>query len=253
MNYMTNIENKFGILGYGYVGRATHLSLLKNQQITIHDKLLGTDIKNLQDCEFIFVCIPTSTDQDIDIVIQEVKCLIEQNSSVRIILRSTVPLGSCHRIESELNIKIFYIPEFLRERFWEEDCQHRPLIVGHNNLDLPVWLKQEAIVECSTEEAELVKMFSNNFAVVRIAFGNLFYDLSQKVGADYDKVKSMYFKVAHDQTYMEVPGHDGTRGFGGKCLPKDLDFLIDTLEEKSLDSEWFKNIRNLNKKWQEKF
>jgi UDP-glucose 6-dehydrogenase len=52
---------------------------------------------------------------------------------------------------------------------------------------------------------------------------------------------------------MEVPGHDGTRGFGGKCLPKDLDFMIDTLDSYKLDSQWFSNIRELNKKWQKKF
>jgi UDP-glucose 6-dehydrogenase len=99
----------------------------------------------------------------------------------------------------------------------------------------------------------MVKMFSNNFAVARIAFANLFYDLAQQAGAEYDRVKDMYFQVAHDQTYMEVPGHDGTRGFGGKCLPKDLDFLIDSLDKENLNSDWFKNIRSLNKKWQEKF
>jgi UDP-glucose 6-dehydrogenase len=52
---------------------------------------------------------------------------------------------------------------------------------------------------------------------------------------------------------MEVPGHDGTRGFGGKCLPKDLDFIISSLDSCNIDNEWFKNIRELNKQWQKKF
>jgi UDPglucose 6-dehydrogenase len=96
-------------------------------------------------------------------------------------------------------------------------------------------------------------MFSNNFATMRIAFANVFYDLSQSVGADYNTVKDMFFKIQQDQTYMEVPGHDGTRGFGGKCLPKDLDFLIDTLDTHNIDQNWFKHIRELNKRWKEKF
>ena len=78
-------------------------------------------------------------------------------------------------------------------------------------------------------------MFSNNFAIMRIAFANVFYDLSESVGADYDNVLSMWQKVQQDQSYMEVPGHDGTRGFGGKCLPKDLDFLIETLDKQTLN------------------
>lgn len=243
----------FGILGYGYVGRGTHYGLLRKQVVAMHDILLNTTREVLKDCKCIFVCIPTGTPHDIEILKNEISELVNQNSKVQVVIRSTLPIGTCDQIEEELGIKIIYMPEFLRERFWEEDSQKRPLIVGHNSVDLPLWLRVEEIVECSTSEAELVKMFSNNFAVMRIAFGNLFYDMSQRVGADYSKVKDMYFKVAHNQTYMEVPGHDGTRGFGGKCLPKDLDFLIDSLDKEDIDSRWFKYIRELNKEWQKKF
>jgi UDPglucose 6-dehydrogenase len=250
---MDNTGNYFGILGYGYVGRGTHHGILKNQNISIHDKILGTSRSNLKESSVVFVCIPTSTSNDIDILIQEVRALVSQNSNVQIVIRSTLPVGTCNQIETQLGIKIIYIPEFLRERFWEEDCQRRPLIVGHSGIEIPDWLANDSTSCCTLAEAEMVKMFSNNFAVARIAFANLFYDLAQQAGAEYDRVKDMYFQVAHDQTYMEVPGHDGTRGFGGKCLPKDLDFLIDSLDKENLNSDWFKNIRSLNKKWQEKF
>jgi UDPglucose 6-dehydrogenase len=243
----------FGILGYGYVGRATHFGLLNNQSTTVHDPILNTSKLNLKNLKYIFICIPTSTYDDIEILIKEIQFLIEQTPEVQIIIRSTLPVGTCTKIENKLGIKVFYIPEFLRERYWEEDCLKRPLIVGHNDLTLPDWLLAEQIHQCSTNEAEMVKMFSNNIAVMKIAFANLFYDLSQQVGADYDQIKKMYFQIAHTQTYMEVPGHDGTRGFGGKCLPKDFDFIIDSLDSHNIDNDWFKNIRDLNKEWQKKF
>lgn len=247
------MTTKFGIMGYGYVGKATHLSLLKNQKCTVHDIMFDTALNDLMNCEFIFICIPTSTQTDIDNLIIEAKKLNDLNPNCQIIIRSTLPLGACKKLESSIGKKIIYIPEFLRERFWQEDSLKRPLIVGHNGVDIPDWLSAEEIFECTTDEAELTKMFSNTFAVMRIAFANVFYDLSQKVEADYAHIKNMYFKVAHDQTYMEVPGHDGTRGFGGKCLPKDLDFFIQTLDEHQIDQDWFKNIRDLNKRWQAKF
>ena len=250
---LTIKKSKFGILGYGYVGRATHVGLLKNQPISIHDTLLGTSLSDLSEAETIFICLPTSNDTDIENLIEEIKKLKDQNSQIQIILRSTVPLGTCDRIQNLLKIKLIYIPEFLRERYWEEDCQRRPLIVGKTDADIPDWLESEEKIVCSLEEAELTKMFSNSFATVRIAFANLFYDLSQSVGADYNVVKDSFFKVVHNQTYMEVPGHDGTRGFGGKCLPKDLDFMIATLDQRNLDNSWLKNIRELNKEWQKKF
>ena len=243
---------KFGILGYGYVGKATHLGLLNNQKCIVHDTIFESKRTILKDAETIFVCIPTATQADINTVISEIAQIQEFNPSATFIIRSTLPLGACKRIQEYVG-DIIYIPEFLRERYWETDCLKRPLVVGSDGVILPEWLLHEDIKICSTQEAELVKMYSNNFAVMRIAFANVFYDLAQDINADYSKVLDMYLDVQQDQTYMEVPGHDGTRGFGGKCLPKDLDFLIDTLDEKGIDQNWFKHIRELNKGWQKKF
>jgi UDPglucose 6-dehydrogenase len=244
---------KFGILGYGYVGKATHRGLLNDAKVIVHDITFDTKREILKDADTVFVCIPTATQTDIDTVITEIQLIQEFNPSATFIIRSTLPLGACTRIQAEVG-PIIYIPEFLRERYWETDCLKRPLIVGYDVADfLPEWLQDEEIKTCSTTEAELIKMYSNNFAVMRIAFANVFYDLSENVGADYNKVLDMYLDVQQDQTYMEVPGHDGTRGFGGKCLPKDLDFLIETLDQHNIDQNWFKHIRELNNGWKEKF
>lgn len=244
---------KFGILGYGYVGKATHKSILKNADAIVYDIAFNTDKSIIYEADIVFICIPTNTNHDIDIIIEEIKNLQQNNTDVKIVIRCTLPLGTCSRIQEEVG-PIVYIPEFLRERYWETDCLKRPLIVGCDSPELSLdWLNGEETVMCSTSEAELVKMFSNNFAIIRIAFANVFYDLSEFLGADYNLVKDMFFKVEHDQTYMEIPGHDGTRGFGGKCLPKDLDYLIDALDQFNVDQNWFKHIRELNKEWRKKF
>lgn len=243
---------KFGILGYGYVGKATHKGLLNDAKTVVHDITFDTEREILKNADTIFVCIPTETQADIDTVISEIKLIQEFNPLATFVIRSTLPLGSCERIQNEVGT-IIYIPEFLRERYWDTDCFKRPLVVGYDNVDLPQWLLDEEINICTTKEAELVKMYSNNFAVIKIAFANVFYDLAENVGADYDKVKDAFLKVQHSQTYLDVPGHDGTRGFGGKCLPKDLDFLINTLEDQDINQNWFKHIRELNNGWKEKF
>ena len=243
--------NKFGILGYGYVGKATHKGLLKDAKAIVYDIMFDMPKEVIYEADTVFICIPTITETDIDIVINEINDLKQHNANVEIVIRSTLPLGACEQIQKEAG-NIVYMPEFLRERYWDTDCFKRPLVVGSDN-GIPQWLQDEEIKTCSTKEAELVKMYSNNFAVMRIAFANVFYDLAENVGADYNKVLDMYLDIQQDQTYMEVPGHDGTRGFGGKCLPKDLDFLIETLDEKGIDQNWFKHIRELNKRWQKKF
>lgn len=246
-------KEKFGILGYGYVGKATHEALLKNHECVIHDKKFDTTIDIFKEVDTVFVCIPTDSDRDFEIIIDEISRIKKIKNNILFVIRSTLSIGQSERIQKSINEQIIYIPEFLRERYWDTDCHKRPLVVGYDGVDLPSWLVEQEIVRCSTNEAELIKMFSNNFAVVRIAFANVFYDLSEKLGADYDLVKKTFFQIQQDQTYMDVPGHDGTRGFGGKCLPKDLDFLIKTLEELEIDQNWFKHIRDLNDGWKDKF
>jgi UDPglucose 6-dehydrogenase len=242
----------FGILGYGYVGKATHKGLLKDSKVIIYDITFDIDKNIIYSADTVFICIPTTSDEDIDILIKEAEDLKSHNPSVEIVIRSTLPLGTSNKLQTILG-PIIYMPEFLRERYWDTDCHNRPLIYGFDNNYIPEWLKSEKFYKCSTKEAELLKMFSNNFSVMRIAYANVFYDLAQSVDADYDTVKNLFFKIQQTQTYMEIPGHDGTRGFGGKCLPKDLDFLINTLEKHKINQNWFKHIRELNKEWQEKF
>lgn len=244
--------NKFGILGYGYVGKATHKGLLHNKKAIVYDTSFDVEKEIIYSADTVFICIPTITDRDIDIIIDEIKDLQNKNQNVEIVIRSTLPLGACEKIQSQIGT-IIYIPEFLRERYWDTDCLKRPLVYGHDGQYVPQWLIHENFYHCTTKEAELVKMFANNFAVMRIAFANVFYDLAENVGADYQIVKDLFYKIQHDQTYMDVPGHDGTRGFGGKCLPKDLDFLINTLDKHSINQNWFKHIRELNKQWKKKF
>ena len=246
---MQSNQERFGIIGYGYVGKATHKSLVKNKTCVIHDLLLNTDINVFEDITTLFVCTPTVNEADIDMIISEIASIKEINPTVKIVVRSTLPLGASSKIQKSIQENIIYIPEFLRERFWDTDCLKRPIIVGASDDKLPDWIEEHEHIRCTHHEAELLKMFSNNFASVRIAFANVFYDLSQKVGADYDLVKEMFFKIQHDQSYMDVPGHDGGRGFSGKCLPKDLDFLIDTLDIMGINQNWFKHIRDLNNEW----
>jgi UDPglucose 6-dehydrogenase len=240
--------NKLGILGYGVVGKATHKGILNNVDIAIYDVALDFKFNDLADKDFVFVCIPTDSNKDIDRLIEEVKALKKINSKCRIVIRCTVPVGTCHRIEREINDKVIYIPEFLRQRFWDTDCENRPIVIGHDGVEIPEFLLKEDIVQCSISDAELLKMFSNNYASARIVFANHFYELSKKINADYSNVINLYDRVEHkDQRYIEA--NEELRGFGGKCLPKDLDFVINSFKEFGIDQSYFDSIKKDNSQW----
>ena len=239
----------FGIVGYGKVGKATHKSLLKNSSAVIHDINKSTWLSSVVYCDFTFICLPTNNDDDIKTLTDTVKTIVDQNPSNQIIIRSTVPIGTCAKIERSIGAAIIYMPEFLRERHWQTDCHRRPIVVGRDNADMPEWLGSEHIIECSLAEAELVKMFNNSIATVRVCFANHFYELAAKTGADYNTVLQMHLATRHNQTYLQVPGPDGNRGFSGKCLPKDLNFIIDVMNQLGLDEALFTAVRADNQRW----
>jgi UDPglucose 6-dehydrogenase len=77
---------------------------------------------------------------------------------------------------------------------------------------------------------ELAKYLHNCFLATKVAFMNEFYDVCQKLGADYDAVSG----AAKSQgmiglSHLMVPGPDGLRGFGGSCFPKDTSALAGSL------------------------
>ena len=71
---------------------------------------------------------------------------------------------------------------------------------------------------------QLLKYSQNTTLASRVIIANIIYDACEELGISYDTIK----KIAFDRfeilgPHMTiVPGPDGKRGFGGKCLPKDI-------------------------------
>ena len=75
-------------------------------------------------------------------------------------------------------------------------------------------------------EAELVKVGLNSLYTIKVVFGNELYDICQKYGADYYKLLQAFKLDKYINPMHLDPLYDGYRGAGGKCLPKDIKFLI---------------------------
>jgi UDPglucose 6-dehydrogenase len=239
--------SKFGIVGYGIVGKATQLALLDDAEVKICDPALGAPIENLKDCEYVFFSIPTVVSEDIKKLIELIVEVKSQNPSTVIVVRNTLPVGTGSLIQDIIQDKILYIPEFLRDRVWQDDSQRGIFVVGHDGAEIPKWLQDKQPIVCSLIEAEILKMFSNNYAATRVVFANHFYELSKTFNADYSSIVEMFHKVEHDQTYLEA--NENLRGFGGKCLTKDLDFIIDTFKQLGINQTYFDAIKKDNQQW----
>ncbi len=251
---------KVGIIGYGIVGKAVANTLSKKYDLVIYDKYVEHDkFENLMTCNFVFVAVPTPFNCEKNIVnenaiIESLDKLEEIGYGKTVIIKSTLPPGACSLHSKHYNFDIVSNPEFLREGTTpDKDFENQEtVVIGTTSPDIYDSVKkmfQKVLVSnakyyhTTTTEAEMIKCAQNTMLASRVALANMIYDACQNQGIEYEKVKKIAFDSFNilGPHMVQVPGPDGKRGFGGKCLPKDIR-AFSTIH----DSELLNNIISYN-------
>lgn len=253
---------EIGIIGLGIIGTANKTGFEKvGHKTYVHDTKLGTSIKDVLNTDIVFLCVPTPSKEDGECDTSIVESVINELSKKKykgvIAIRSTVVPGFTKSMQKEYtDSRICFVPEFIRERCAEFDfiLEQRLLAVGtENDLDYSVVVKAHGslprnTVKLKTSEAEILKYYSNLFAATRITFANVFYEVCQKLDADYKSIKDAYVKTGRlGDIYLEAS--EDIRGYGGMCLPKDTRAFIKLLKHLNLDLDLFKTIEKDNSKF----
>jgi len=100
-------------------------------------------------------------------------------------------------------------------------------------------------------EAEVVKYFGNTWFSTKVIFANQMYDLCQRLGIDYDRIiEAVSVDKRIGRSHLEVM-HRGYRGYGGRCLPKDISALIQFADKNNIDLKLHKTVEEINNKLME--
>tara|TARA_B100000963_G_C22594905_1_gene657348 strand:+ start:987 stop:1850 length:864 start_codon:yes stop_codon:yes gene_type:complete len=235
---------KLGIIGHGFVGKATDWGFNKRVSKFIVDPLLGTNIKDLKDFgpEIIFICVPTPMKNDgsqnssiIEKVLEEL--VVYCPNAIKVVKSTVLPsiLDELQKFDS----KLIYNPEFLREKHANVDFVNTDMIIlgGDRNISTKVSNAYLRHSRCKTKEhiftdlktASLIKYSINTFLASKVIFFNELHSLYEKLDVK-DSWESIINIISRDHrigdSHMSVPGHDGRKGFGGACFPKDSLALI---------------------------
>jgi len=259
-----------GIIGNGFVGNAVYQNVRDKVETKIYDvdrnRSLNTFDEVLQQ-EYVFVCVPTPMKADGSCDLSILEKLFEDISNKDLdvleertfIIKSTVPIGTTKKlVEKYPLLWIVHNPEFLTARNAVSDLAEadRTVIGGNSLLTSRVaqlywgyvyWGQEPNIIQCSSDESEAIKYFSNTFLAYKVAYFNKVYDVCEKLGMDYKNLrKGITTDPRIGESHTQVPGIDNDRGFGGTCFPKDLNSLINQMESHDINADMFKEIWKYN-------
>ncbi len=195
--------------------------------------IASTEKEAYEGAKFIVIATPTDYDSvknafNTDSVDQCVAAAREHNPEALIVIKSTIPIGHSEVLQEKYATdKIIFSPEFSREgRGLEDSLYPSRIIVGS---DIPqaqefgVILKTAAepddtpLIFMHAKEAETVKLFSNTYLAMRVAFFNELDNYALQWGLDS---KSIIDSVCAD-TRIGEGYNNPSFGYGGYCLPKD--------------------------------
>lgn len=253
-----------GFIGQGFIGKNYSDDFENRGYEVVRYALEEPYVKNkekIKDCDIVFVAVntptvPTGELRDDghpkvrfdDSIVREVISLADDRAIV--VIKSTIKPGTAQSIQKEHPDKIIlHSPEFLKETTAAYDAANpKRNIIGMAKDDeihrqaaekvLGILPKAPYELICDSQSAEFIKYAGNTFLALKVIFANIFFELVDKYGADWEKIREAVGEdprigPSHLDLHLQgdEPGVMRRRGAGRSCFIKDFATLSEMYAE----------------------
>ena len=258
---------KLGIVGLGFVGKAYQRYFQDHYDLVIYDPMypeLNTK-EEVNECEYALVCVPTPMKDDGSCDLSIIEKTLEWLEVPHIMIKSTILPGTTKKLVEKYNKSIVFSPEYIGEGkywvpFWKyphptDAKQHGFVIIGGERDDRIPWLEvfkkvvgpDTHYLQTDSTTAELVKYGENSWGATKVVLFNEFFDICNAFGVEFDEFREL---LLHDKRIerMHTAVFRDNRGFGGKCLPKDVNGIVRASTKAGYKPELLAKVLEVNKK-----
>ncbi|MGH2600563.1 MAG: hypothetical protein ACRDJ9_14405, partial [Dehalococcoidia bacterium] len=213
-------------------------------------------IEDLNDTDFTFICVPTPGQPDGGCdtsIVEEVATRVHPRRAL--ICHSTLAIGTTERLIAASGTPLVYVPQYAGEspdhHYRQRENLDFLILGGYDPAASAVQALFRSVLGDGVQQtivpptaAEITKYMENAFLALKVAFCNEFYDLTRAFGVDYETVRRLWLldhriNPSHTQVTPE-------RGYGGRCLPKDVDAVCRTGRETGTPLEIMETVQRMN-------
>lgn len=276
-------KKTIGIIGYGFVGKAV-AQLADVYEVNIYDPYVkeysgvaDADAAYLSD--IVFVCVPTPTKEGGNLDMEIVQGCVRNwawynlrgkqggpNPDSILVIKSTIEPGTVKWLsEAYGSSRVVHNPEFLTQRTAMEDFRNPvEVIVGGEDPDIsmevvnmykgyyPMGDGEPKYYVVESQMAELIKVARNSFYAMKVSYFNEVFELCNEMGINYVDFRRVFTLDGEHpwvaKQHTQVPGPDGKVGFGGACLPKDSEGLVELADHFGVDMATLRGAVDSNKR-----